>query len=258
MDAKETTIYQAVLIAGAVLGVIITYFIIAIMRQQRRHRELYKTKLEAEINAIEKERARVAADLHDDLGPILTAARFKLGSLELIPADDAKTVEDTIGYIDNTLDHIRQIANDLMPNTLLRDGPVAAVEEFIDHSSSISTLKISFTETNIPELTQTQAIHVYRIIQEIVHNTLKHASATRLAIEFSYSKNKFVIATADDGVGFNYGAAVMKAKCRGLGNLKSRSELLGGELHINSKANAGTSYLVEFELPVKCHMHGSE
>lgn len=248
MDTKETTAYHAVLIAAAVIGTIIAYFIIAIIRQQRKHRLLYKAKIEAEITTLEKERTRVAADLHDELGPTLSAAKFKLGSIEGVTGEDEKMITDAILYIDTILQQVRHIANDLMPNTLLRNGPISAIEEFIDHMTGNSSLKISFHHTNIPGLPQSQAVHVYRIIQEIIHNTVKHANARELKIELYANKNKLIIATADDGKGFNYNTMHKENNGLGLSNLRSRTDILSGSIHVSSKPGKGTRFTIEIPL----------
>ena len=248
MDTKETTVYHTVLIAAAVIGTIISYFIMSIIRQQRKHRLLYKAKIEAEITTLEKERTRVAADLHDELGPTLSAAKFKLSSIEAVTGEDAKMVTEAIHYIDTILQQVRHIANDLMPNTLLRNGPVSAIEEFIGHMTANSTLNISFHQNHIPALPQSQAIHIYRIIQEIIHNTVKHANATQLKIELYKDKNKLIIAAADDGKGFRYNAMRKEKNGLGLGNLRSRTEILSGELHIFSRPGKGTRFTIEIPL----------
>lgn len=248
MDTKETTIYRAALIAAAVIGTIILYFIIFIFRQQRKHRLLYKAKIEAEITTLEKERERIAADLHDDLGPILSAAKFKIAGISTPTGEDVKLAAESLGFIDTILGRIRFIANDLMPNTLLRDGPVSAIEEFIYQMSLNSTLKISFQQRNVPPIPQSQAIHIYRILQEIIHNTVKHANAKRLTIKLFRSGNNLVIATADDGRGFKYDTAGKEQYGRGLSNLQSRTEILSGEMHLRSRPRKGTSYTIEIPI----------
>ena len=92
MDAKETSFYTAVLIVSIILGIIIGYFIVSIIRQQRRNIALYRQSVLAEITAMEKERARIAADLHDELGPMLSAIKLKINSFELSDSDDVVQV----------------------------------------------------------------------------------------------------------------------------------------------------------------------
>jgi signal transduction histidine kinase len=248
MDTQETTTYHAVLIAAAVIGSIIIYFIISLIRQQRRHRLLYKAKLAAEINTLEKERARIAADLHDELGPTLSAAKFKLSSIESLVNHDEKMRADAIGYIDTILCQVRNIANGLMPNTLLRNGAFAAIEEFIDHMAANSNLHIRFSNTVNTEILQNYQVHIYRIVQEIVHNTIKHAVATELRVEIFTDKNKLIIAAADNGNGFSLNKINKQNSGQGINNLRNRVDLLSGEIHIKSNYRKGTQFLIEIPL----------
>ncbi len=247
MDTEETTTYHAVLIAAVVIGTIILYFILSIIRQQRKHRLLYKAKLEAEITTLEKERLRIAADLHDELGPTLSAAKLKLGNIDALPPEDEKMRTDAMNYIDNILHQVRCIANDLVPNTLLRKGAIPAIEEYINRIAATDHLKIELHALSFPLMTQNAQVHVYRILQELIHNTLKHAKAGRLAIRVKTELNILVISTADDGIGFN--TSPISGTGMGLNNLRSRTEMLGGEMFIKTRPGKGTMFT--FHIPVK-------
>ena len=170
MDAKETTFYTSVLIICAVLGIIITYFIISIIRQHRRSLQLHKQSIYMEITTLEKERARMAADLHDEVGPILSAVKLRLNSLDIHNEADAQEVETTNQQIDQLLKRMREISFDLMPTSLIRKGLPAALNEFIEYCNKSNELNIRFQYEEV-ELSQQQAINLYRIIQEIIHNT---------------------------------------------------------------------------------------
>jgi len=182
MDAKEASFYTAILIVCAVVGVIIMYFIVSIIRQQRRTVRLYKQSLLTEITTLEKERSRMASDLHDEVGPLLSAIKLRIGSLDISNEEDEEEVKKTEKQIDNLIKRMREISFDLMPTSLTRKGLAAALGEFIEYCSKSSLLKIRFQFTEI-RLTQPQAINLYRIVQEIIHNTMKHAEASELIIE---------------------------------------------------------------------------
>lgn len=248
MDTKETAIYRAALIAAAIIGTIILYFVVFIFRQQRKHRRLYKAKIEAEITTLEQERARIAADLHDDLGPILSSAKFQLAGITSADENDAQLVKNAVQHINNIMVRLRYIANNLMPDTLLRYGPVPAIEEFITQLSASSNLKITVYQHHLPVIPKAQSIHVFRILQEIIHNTVKHANAKKLVIKLSGTKNKLLIATADDGSGFNVTKANREQAGRGLNNLRSRTDILSGELFVSTAPGKGTRYTIEIPL----------
>jgi signal transduction histidine kinase len=246
MDAKETSFYTAILIVCTVLGIIIIYFIISIIRQQRRTVRLYKQSLLTEITTLEKERSRMASDLHDEIGPILSAIKLRVGSLD-VPAEDEEDVEKTNKQIDNLIKRMREISFDLMPTSLLRKGLSAALTEFIEYCSKSSPLKINFQFTEIC-LSQTQAINMYRIVQEIIHNAIKHAEASDLFVELRKEKNKIILSTTDNGKGFNYDEKSGEGKGLGLQNLLRRAEIIGGKMFFESAKEKGTTYI--FEIPI--------
>src|SRR6478609_2487505 len=182
MDEKEARFYTAILIVCAVVGVIITYFVISIIRQQRRTVRLYKQSLLTEITTLEKERSRMASDLHDEVGPLLSAIKLRIGSLDVESEEDQEEVKKTENQIDIVIKRMREISFDLMPTSLTRKGFAAALTEFIDYISKSNRLKINFQFTEI-KLSQSQAINLYRVAQEIIHNTIKHAEASELLIQ---------------------------------------------------------------------------
>ena len=131
MDPEETRIYTVVLIISVTLGVIITYFVVSIIRQQRRNLELQKAAIRAELNAMEKERARIAADLHDELGPILSVIKFTVDNVETTDASDKELLERASHHLDDMIGKLREIANNLVPGALHRKGLMKAVGEFV-------------------------------------------------------------------------------------------------------------------------------
>jgi signal transduction histidine kinase len=133
METKEINIYQSILMAAAIIGGIIIYFIISMIRQQRKQLALQRENVINEINTLEKERGRMASDLHDELGPRLAGIKMKINSFELSDAEDIIQVKKTTDNIDEVMKRIREIAFDLMPTSLLKQGFVPAVKQFIEY-----------------------------------------------------------------------------------------------------------------------------
>lgn len=249
MDAKETSFYTAVLIISIVLGVIITYFIISIIRQQRRSLQLYRKSILTEITTLEKERSRIASDLHDEIGPVLSAIKFRVGSFDLQNEEDHTESEKTLQQIDGLIQRMREISFNLMPSTLIRKGLVVAIREFIDYChKNDSGLKIIFGNEESLALNEQQSVNLYRIAQEVIHNTIKHSQATQLKLELRREKKKVVFASSDNGIGFNYDSKLAESTGYGLRNLLSRAEIMGGKMYIESKKGKGTTYI--FEIPI--------
>ena len=247
MDAQQTKIYTAIIIAALVIGSILIYFIVSLIQQQRKNSRLFKEKIKAEITTLENERSRVSADLHDELGPLLFSVKFKLSGLETT-AEDHDAVEAATAYIDDIIQRIRDISNDLMPGTLVRKGVLYAIEEYIDGLSKNETLKITFTHTDIPELDKAKAINIYRLVMEIIHNTLKHAKAGFLDIEFKRDGDRLILTTQDNGTGFDYEAMKLNNGGLGLRSMLNRAEVMEGDMYVESGPGKGTNYIIEIPI----------
>lgn len=243
MDAQETRIFTAVLITAVVFGGIVLFFIISVIRQQRRNLDLHKQNILAEITATERDRARIARDLHDELGPILSSVKLRINIFEFTDADDKVQIEKINDGIDTAVTRIREISHDLMPLDLLRTGLVGAIKEYVNGISN-DILNITFRCSGDIELSEQASVNIYRIIQEIIHNTIKHAQATHLSIAFIKEKGRLIITVKDNGIGFE-----QKEIQGGLGlkSLHSRAKLLNGKIFLESKKGTGTEFI--FEIP---------
>lgn len=245
---KESDVLFIVIVVAILLGIIITYFLITIIRHQRRNLDLHKAKILAEITTLENERKRIASDLHDELGPLLAAVKLQITNLESTSEHDVSLIQKSSGHIDDIIKKLREISNNLLPNTLIRKGVTAAIADFISRLSDVHPLRISFDYPQDLKIDKDKEINLYRILQEIIHNTLKHAQAVNLRIKFVREEDHLVLMTEDDGVGFNYNEKSKLSSGLGLLNLQSRTEVMGGEFTWASDKGKGTKYM--FEIPV--------
>lgn len=246
MYNSEKSFYTAVTIITIILGIIIVYFIISMIRHQRRNVQNYKTKIKAEIDTLENERKRIASDIHDELGPILSAVRIQINHLETPTLTDAETITKVNKYIDDVIAKTREISYNLLPNTLVRKGLEAAVNEYINKINHIP-LHIGFIKEAGISLTKEQDVNIYRILLEIINNTIKHAEATELHIKLQRSKNFILLDTFDNGKGYDYDAMIAAGKGLGLYNLQSRGDVLNARFSMSSSPGEGTHY--SFEIP---------
>lgn len=248
MDTKEAKIYIAVLIAAGVVGIMLVYFIITIIRQQRKTLALHKEKIQAEIMTVEKERKRIAADLHDELGPLLSAVRMQMNCLNTDDKEDIEIIGNSKNHIDTILHRIREISNDLMPLVLLRKGLVTAIKEFIDNLNITGGPVISFNSDAVIIFSKETEIHLYRIALEILHNTIRHARAKKLELSIYLNDKKIILNARDDGRGFDYETVLKTGNGLGLSNIMNRVEILHGEIYIESKLGRGTQYAIVIPL----------
>ena len=239
--------FNAVLISAVILILIISFFIISIVSEHRRVVKWQQARIAAEINTLENERKRIANDLHDELGPLLSAIKLQINHLE--PTDETETavLEKSSNQIDSIIQRFREISYDLLPNTLVRQGLIKATEEFISKLKPIHPLDISFSYVDFTLLPERE-INLYRILQEIIHNTVKHARATTLNISIQKNNKTLLLKTKDDGIGFNYSEKTQIASGLGLLSIHSRVELLGGQLLVTSQPGSGTIFEIEMPL----------
>src|SRR5690606_15559385 len=127
MHPSEEQFYSALTVAAVGLGIIIAVFIATMIRHQRRNARLNKMRIRAEINTLEKERKRIATDLHDELGPILSAVRIQINHLKHQTEEDKKIIAFANKHIDDAISKTREISYNLLPNTLVRKGLAKAV-----------------------------------------------------------------------------------------------------------------------------------
>lgn len=246
MYTNETTLYIAILIAVITIGAILIYFTASIVGQQKRYRALNKINIEIETNAIETERRRIAQDIHDEL-----AIKLKISSIDTVSATDEDSLNQSLDHLNEIIKRVRDISNHLMPAILTHHGPVYAIQDYINQYITGTGLDITVLPYRMPELSHNQQIHIFRILQEIIHNTVKHANAQQLKIQLLTIKNNVVILTCDDGKGFNYYGGRNINIGLGLRTLQTRTDILGGEMYINSRRGKGTRIHIEFPINLK-------
>jgi len=248
MDTEEKSVYILVLIGAGIVGIILLYFIVMIIRHHRKTSKLHLQQVHAEIRSLERERNRIATDLHDDLGPMLSAVRLKINALEPASKEDEELIATVNHHLDDSLHRIREIAFNLLPSTLVRKGFVIAFEEFLSKHQKHLPFQVRFLHYQQKELDQEITVNMYRIMLEILHNTIKHAKATELYFELNITSNKLSFRSKDNGIGFD--PAKMKLSDSGLGlkNLQSRVLVMGGTLHLQSSPGKGV--LCFFEIPL--------
>ncbi|TAD81630.1 MAG: sensor histidine kinase [Bacteroidetes bacterium] len=248
MDTHEKEIYNAILIAVGALTAIGIYFFVALLRQQKRFRSLSQAKIKAEITTLENERSRIAADLHDEVGPLLSAIKLQINNIDGSDAAESALIKKTSLHIDDVIKKMREISNDLLPNVLIRRGLVPAVADFITKIGPATPTKITLEHNSPARFLATVEVNAYRIVQEVVHNAIKHAQAKTLRIHIKMEPHRLQITTQDDGVGFDHNRIGDTKSGLGLLNLQSRTDVMNGEFDFESFPGKGTKYA--FDIPL--------
>lgn len=248
MDSYETKIYIAILIGAAILGIILVYFIITIIHHQRRAVKFSEEKIRSEISTLEKDRARIVADIHDELGPLLSTVRMQLNSLETPIEQDHVLIEKASTHLDNVLERIREISRDLMPQALIRKGLLTALEEFIGELNAGTGPVLTLEAPIQLDLPKDFEINIYRILQEIINNALKHAQATTIQVSIEQSPEQVRLSVSDNGRGFVPETINADSAGLGLKNIMSRVDIMKGDLYLDSSPGKGTRYTIEIPL----------
>ncbi len=203
------------------------------------------------IEAEENERKKIAADLHDGVGQMMSAAKMNLSVFENeFNFDNEKQrlgFENIIGMVDESYKEIRNVSHQMMPNALLKSGLANAVREFISKIDDRIIKVALHTEGLNERLDGNIETVLYRVIQECVNNVLKHAQANHLDISILKDKNEVSVTIEDNGVGFNF-ADKEKFEGIGLKNIASRIKYLQGNIDFSSEKNKGT--LVAIHIPI--------
>lgn len=219
-------------------------------------KSIKETRTRASIEAEEKERHRIAKDIHDSLGQQLSAIKLYLNALKKIsPVTDGakyKTIlSKSVSALDEAAAELSDICFNLMPAALNAYGLIYAIGELTRKLEASRKIDISVIICPVfPALDKTLEINIFRVVQEFINNSIKHGKAKHVQIQMGYQpkRKQIELTLKDNGKGFNI-AAVGPHAGMGLKNVKSRVDFHSGKLTIKSNPGKGTSY--EITIPIK-------
>ncbi|MDR3712899.1 MAG: histidine kinase [Puia sp.] len=223
------------------------------LRLQRMEQDQQKMLLNASIRLQEEERQRIAADLHDDAGPLLATARLYLNEnlVNLDKTSQLQSIYNAKQIIDDTIQLIRNISHSLMPPTLKNFGLESAVNDLFQKISGSGSMNASSRFHDYRERLQPEnELIIFRVIQELVNNILKHSNASFIHLTQNTSANKFFIRLHHDGRGITQTDFEKLNKSNvglGLKNIQSRLKVLHGKIFFE-KDMSQTYYKVTIEL----------
>ena len=202
------------------------------------------------VQGQEEERKRIAQDLHDGLGGLLVGAKLQMHKIqsEIEKFAAINLLSKAEKMIDNAHIEVRRIAHDMMPSALMDLGLIDALEDFASKIQSHTNISVSITDkTDDIVLTDMQKIQLYRIVQEISNNTIKHANADQIKMSFSNTSDHLTLEISDDGSGFDLDEARKKGGM-GIMNIESRVKYLNGKLELITSGEGGARYLISVPL----------
>lgn len=227
---------------------------IRIKEDQIRELEKERQYLAAKsvIEGEEAERSRLASDLHNGLGGLLSGIKINLSSMKenaVITHENVSALNHAISLLDTSISELRRIAHNLMPETLNHYGLKTALEDFMAQIAQspppLITLQV-YGET--VRYSKEIELTLYRIIQELVNNSLKHASANNINIQLFMEPKRLFAQVTDNGKGFDTKSYDTRKEGKGLANITDRVDALKGKMDLWSQPGQGTEISVEFEI----------
>ncbi len=257
-EIKRKSTLNYILIGGAVALVVVSFLSYRNYRQKQKlqQQRIYELETEKKLAATEavlkgeeQERTRLAKDLHDGLGGMLSGIKYSFqtmkGNLIMTP-ENQQAFERSMDMLDSSIREMRRVAHNMMPEALVKFGLDTALKDFCADINQTGALNVSYQSIGMEAsvIEQTTAITVYRIVQELINNTMKHAAAKNAIVQVSRTNGILSVTVEDDGKGFD--TAVL-SQVRGIGwdNIKNRVEFLKGTLDVDSQPGKGTSVHIE-------------
>ncbi|MCL4538109.1 MAG: sensor histidine kinase [Bacteroidetes bacterium] len=221
--------------------------------QARRISDLEREKqlaaVQYALQGEENERTRLARDLHDGLGGLLSGAKMAFSSFRenyLKNGDQAESFKHAFDLLGKSIGELQRVAHNMMPQALVNGSVKDAISEFCEKMDNNGTFSIKFRFFGKEEkLHQSYQIAVYRIVQELVNNVIKHSDATEALVQLVQENDRLSVTVQDNGKGFDP-ADAQSAGGHGLKNIRMRVEGLGGRFDIDSMVGRGTEVSFEF------------
>lgn len=266
LKLQQATIHQKntlnyILIGSAAALLIISLLSYRNYRNKQRLQQQRITELETEkqltateavLKGEEQERTRLAKDLHDGLGGMLSGIKYSFqtmkGNLIMTP-ENHQAFERSMDMLDSSIKEMRRVAHNMMPEALVEFGLNTALKDFCNDINQSGALRVTYQSIGLENVAieQTTAITIYRIVQELINNTMKHAAAKTAIVQVTKTDVSISITVEDDGKGFD--PVILRGE-RGIGwnNIQSRVEYLKGRLDVQSGPGKGTSVLIELKV----------
>ena len=229
-------------------------YILSVARNISERKKMERKILSAVIQAEEKERERLSKDLHDGLGPLLSAIKIYLN--ELISGEiDEKEKEDinkySIELIDEAILTTRVVSNNLMPRVMSNYGLVKAIESFCKKINLTNKTTIEFNSVNYSAVDQTTELIIYRVVNELLNNTIKHASAQHVNILLEVKDTMLSLTYEDDGIGFDFEKMLDDPRTgMGLKNILSRVKSVDGIIQADKAIEKGFRIVIQVKTEI--------
>jgi two-component system, NarL family, sensor kinase len=260
LSLRQKSTLNYILIGSLAALLVVTFLIYRNFQQRQRLKQQKINELEKDKQLVavgsmlkgqEEERSRLARDLHDGLGGLLSGVKFSLSNMKdnlIVTPENMTVFERSLDMIDTSIKELRRVAHNMMPEMLTKFGLDEALKEYCNSINATKLVNVKYQSHGMTgRIDQSIEIIVYRIVQELLNNTLKHAGATEAFVQLLKEGSRLSIVVEDNGKGFDTNLPE-KNKGAGWVNIRSRVEYLKGQVDIHAEPGKGT--LVNIELNV--------
>lgn len=257
---KNNILYSFLILLIPVIGLLIIYYqkLQTQSELNKKQEEISKQKISslikdqelklirASIEGQDKERKRIAQELHDSIGGNLAAIKLQLNNT--VVNGTKKSLKIINSQLDDTYEQVRNLSHTLVPKKFSKNNFCDVLEEYFNNIGGATNLQTTFVvypRTEMDHIDETVQMEIFKIIQELITNTIKHAKASSVELQLNLVENSINILFEDNGIGFD-----TKNNYSGIGfeNIKSRLKNISGTFHIDSRIHRGT--IIDIEIPI--------
>lgn len=259
LSLRQKNVLNYILIGSAVILLIVSLLSYRTYKQKQKLQQQRISELETEkqltateavLKGEEQERTRLAQDLHDGLGGMLSGIKYSFNAMKgnlIMTPENQQAFERSMDMLDGSIKEMRRVAHNMMPEALVKFGLDTALRDFCNDINQSGALLVSYQSVDLADANfeQTTAITLYRVIQELISNAMKHAAAKTVIVQVTKTNDQLAVTVEDDGKGFDT-AILDQSKGVGWTNIRHRVDFLKGKVDINSQPGKGTSVYIEF------------
>lgn len=260
LKRQKLTIWTLIISTGLLMIIIFIYYRYHIQKQKLKDQQIQHLETEKILTATEslwkgeeKERSRIAKELHDGLGSLLSGLRFSIQSINgenTYPEKITVLVEKSLSVLDKSISELRSLAHNLIPEALEKLGLKAALGDFCGSFASDNSPKIKFQAIgwSNEKIDPNVELTVFRIAQELINNSIKHANASEILVQLTKDEAVLLLDIEDNGIGFD---PEINGHSKGMGwsNIRTRINYLQAKLNLQTEKGKGTSVHIEVPLP---------
>ncbi len=260
MFKSDQEIYFTVIAGGAVMVMLVSIIIIAVIKYQNRiykhrkeqaqlHAKFSQTLLESQLEIQEQTLRHISSELHDNLGQVASLIKINLFTIDVNEPDKAnEKIENTKELTRQLLTDIKSLSVSLGSDRIAKAGLSQALETEVDRLNKTGQFVATFTEVgHLPILDNDKATILYRMAQEVLNNMVKHSRAKKITVLLNASEKFITLTISDNGIGFSI-SEKMNSGGAGLTNLQNRAALINAKLYMQSAPGEGSQTTIE--LPV--------